>query len=115
MKKTAVYCLISLLYLSSGGCQTEEKVLTVGYVPGPFFHYGQTTLEESRHFNLGDIPSDARILEGTVIFSNPGKEPLIINKVEEVSSGFLGWEGDHRLDPEQQGKITVLFDRAQCE
>ena len=58
MKRTAIFCLIFTCILS--GCNDEKEYVKthgmgVGYVAGPFFHYGQTKLAETRHFNLGNI------------------------------------------------------------
>ena len=75
MKKTGMFYLISVICFY--GCYSEKADLKrhglwVGYVPGPFFHYGQTTLAESRHFDLGDIPPQVRTITAAIPFSNRG-------------------------------------------
>lgn len=109
MRKTAFFCLISIMYFC--GCHTQKNALKIGYVPGPFFHYGQASLSESRCFELGDIPPEVSTITTTIPFSNRGGGLLEIEEVEGLSSGFLRWEGDNQIAPGQQGMITVLFDK----
>jgi hypothetical protein len=85
MKKAVLFYLILACVLS--GCrhnQKEEYIqrygMMVGCIPGPFFHYGQTKLVETRHFDLGDIPREVQKIKAVIPFSNPGREPLIIVK-----------------------------------
>ena len=109
MRKTALFCLITIIWFC--GCGTQRKVLKIGYVPGPFFHYGQTALSESRHFDLGDIPPSVSTITAAIAFSNRGREPLVIEKVVGLNSSFSGWEGDRHIAPGQKGIITVRFDK----
>ena len=60
INKAAFLFLISVFCLC--GCYSEEADLKknglwIGYVPGPFFHYGQAELAQSRHVELGRIES----------------------------------------------------------
>jgi len=109
MKRTSLLCLMGILCIY--GCHTKKEVLRVGYVPGPFFHYGQSSLSESRHFDLGDISPSVSTITAAIAFSNRGREPLVIEKVVGLNSSFSGWEGDRHIAPGQKGIITVRFDK----
>ncbi|MGB7581213.1 MAG: thioredoxin domain-containing protein [Sedimentisphaerales bacterium] len=89
--------------------------MMVGYVPGPFFQYGQTKLAESRHFDLGNIPNEVRKIKAVVPFSNPGREPLVIEKVNSPCPCFSGWDGDKEVTPDQNGVINIYFDKDKIE
>ena len=122
MKKVVLFCLIDVCVLS--GCwynqnQNAEYIqrhgMIVGYVPGPFFHYGQIKLSEPRHFNLGDIPRENLRIKATIPISNPGRETLIIEKVDGLGVYFAGWDGDKQLEPRQKGSINIYFDKNKIE
>jgi hypothetical protein len=89
--------------------------MMVGYVPGPFFHYGQTKLAEPRHFDLGNIPNEVRKITAAIPVSNPGRELLIIEKVDGPCVCFAGWDGDKEIAPGQKGAINVYFDKDKIE
>ena len=94
--------------------------MMVGYVQGAFFYYDQTKLSESRHFDLGDIPHEVRIIKATIPFSNRGTESLIIEKVDSPCSCFIGWDGNEELDSGYftkvlEGMINVYFNKDKIE
>jgi protein-disulfide isomerase len=99
----------------------NREGMVVGYVPGPFFHYGQPELAESRHFDLGDIPLEVRKIKATIPFTNQGGETLLIEKVDSPCTCFAGWDGDKELAPRQKGMIyqkgviNVYFDKDKIE
>jgi hypothetical protein len=127
MKKAALFCLISVCFFC--GCarhrtaaelkEIKKKQLwsgmQVGYIPGPFFHYGQNKLSENRHFDIGDIPPEVLKITATIPVFNPGREPLVIEKVDGPYSCFAGWEGDKQIAPGQTGTIVVFFDKNKIE
>lgn len=123
MKRMVLFCFIISYILC--GCsynnKTEDKEyirrygMMVGYVPGPFFQYGQTKLAESRHFDLGNIPNEVRKIKAVVPFSNPGREPLVIEKVNSPCPCFSGWDGDKEVTPDQNGVINIYFDKDKIE
>jgi hypothetical protein len=127
MKKTALFYFIGVCFLC--GCahhitaaelnNYKKKQLwpgmNVGYIPGPFFHYGQSKLSESRHFDIGDIPPEVRKITATIPVFNPGRELLVIEKVDGPCACFVGWDGDKQIAPGQFGVITVFFDKNKIE
>jgi len=126
MKRAALFCLIGVSFLCGCAHHTAAELnnykkrqlwpgMYVGYVPGPFFHYGQSKLSESRHIDLGDIPLEVRKITATIPVFNPGGEPLIIEKVGGPCVCFAGWEGDKQIAPGQFGEINVLFDKDKIE
>lgn len=116
--KLVFFSLIGIVCLCgcySGKGELKRHGLGVGHVPGPFFHYGQTTLAQSRHFDLGDIPTAVHTIEAVVPFSNRGEELLIIKKVDGLCSGFFGWEGENQVAAGQTGTIIMLFNKDNFE
>ncbi len=127
MKKAVLFCLIGVSFLC--GCAHHITAaefnyykkrqlwlgMDVGYVSGPFFHYGQSKLSESRHIDLGDIPPKVRKITATIPVFNPGREQLIIGKVDGPCASFAGWDGDKQIAPGQFGAINVLFDKDKIE
>ncbi len=127
MKRAALFCLTGVCFLC--GCAhhiTAAELnyykkkqrwpgMYVGYIPGPFFHYGQNKLSESRHFDLGDIPPEVRKITAVIPVFNPGREPLIVEKVDGPCACFAGWDGDKQIAPGQFGAINVLFDKDKIE
>jgi protein-disulfide isomerase len=95
--------------------------MLVGYVAGPFFQYGQPKLAEPRHFDLGDIPHEVHKIAATIPFTNQGREPLVIEKVDGPCVCFAGWDGDKELAPRQKGVIyqkgviNIYFDKDKIE
>lgn len=120
MKKLALFCLIVACILC--GCRHNRKAeyiqrygIMVGYVPGPFFHYGQTKLAEPRHIVLGDIPHEVHKITATIPFTNQGGDLLIIEKVDANYPCFVGWDGDKELYKGPKGTINVYFDKNKIE
>ncbi|MGA2679781.1 MAG: DUF1573 domain-containing protein [Sedimentisphaerales bacterium] len=119
MRRTVLFCFVVACILC--GCNDEKEYVKthgmgVGYVAGPFFHYGQTKLSETRHFNLGDIPREGHTIIASISFTNSGwKTPLIIEKVDCNCPCFAGWDGDDELVQQQKGEIAVYFDKDKIE
>jgi hypothetical protein len=134
MKRTALFYLIGVCFLSgcvhNNAAVIRKHEMSVGYVHGPFFHYGQTELSETRHINLGNIPRDVSKIRATVPFSNHGHDRLIIEKVEGLCPYFAGWElviiekveghfvrriANTEILPYNRGEINVFFDKSKIE
>jgi hypothetical protein len=111
MKNTALFYLVGVCFLC--GCvqniaaEVSKRDMPAS-ISGPFFDYDQNTPSETRHINLGDIPLDVNKITAAVPFSNPGSEPLIIEKVDGSCACFAGWNGDKQLAPGQKGVINAI-------
>jgi len=120
MRRVALFYLIVVCIFF--GCKHNDKEtyiqrhgMMVGNVAGPFFHYGQAGLSETRHFELGNIPEEVNKITGSIFFSNPGNGQLIIKSVDSPYTCFAGWNGDKEAAPSQIGVIYVYFDKNKIE
>jgi protein-disulfide isomerase len=118
MRNAALFYLVGVCFLC--GCvhniaaEVSKRELPAG-IPGPFFDYDQNTPSEPRHINLGNIPLDVNKITAAIPFSNPGREPLIIEKVDGPCACFTSWNGDKQIAPGQKSVINAFFNKNKIE
>ncbi len=120
MKHFAIITLLLIIWSVIGGIPSEAKAYTHGNsgIIGnseSVASSGPSIKIVEKQIDLGDIPLETDIIEGSILFINTGDELLRVNKVDGPCACFAGYSGDKILQPEQGGEILVKFTKSKIQ